>query len=68
MLLGDDIHNISALINGKIVILLVRNLQIISAYLLPHPYPKPNSYPAIVFSWQLSLSPTVCLSYFVIDT
>ena len=47
MLLGDDIHDIFALINGKIVSFLVQNMQIISAYLLPHPPPShPNSYPA----------------------
>ena len=48
MLLGDDIHDIIfALINGKIVSFLVQNMQIISAYLLPHPPPShPNSYPA----------------------
>ena len=47
MLLGDDIHDIFALINGKIVSFLVQNVQIISAYLLPHPPPShPISYPA----------------------
>ena len=40
MLLGDDIHDIFALINGKIVSSLVQNVQIISAYLLPHPPPN----------------------------
>ena len=35
MLLGDDIHDIFALINGKKVSFLVQNMQIISAYLLP---------------------------------
>ena len=45
MLLGDDIHDIFALINGKIVSFLVQNMQNISAYLLPHPSPShPNSY------------------------
>ena len=47
MLLGDDIHDIFALINGKIVTFLVQNMQIISAYLLPYPpLSHPNSYPA----------------------
>ena len=47
LLLGDDIHDIFALINGKIVSFLVQIMQIISAYLLPHPLPsQPNSYPA----------------------
>ena len=46
MLLGDDIHDIFALINGKIVSFLVQNMQIISVYLLPHPPPShPNSNP-----------------------
>ena len=46
MLLGDDIHDIFALINGKIVSFLVQNMQIISAYLLPHPPPSHPTYPA----------------------
>ena len=40
MLLGDDIHDIFALINGKIVSFLVQNMHIISVYLLPHPSPS----------------------------
>ena len=47
MLLVDDIHDIFALINGKIVSFLVQNMQIISAYLLLHPPPShTTSYPA----------------------
>ena len=47
MLLSDDIHDIFALINGKTVSFLVQNMQIISAYLLPHPPPSHStSYPA----------------------
>ena len=47
MLLGDGIHDIFALINGKIVLFLVQNMQIISVYLLQHPPPSdPISYPA----------------------
>ena len=47
MLLGDDINDIFALINGKIVSFLVQNMQIISANLLQHPPPShPNAYPA----------------------
>ena len=48
MLLGDDIHDIFALINGKIVSFLVQNMQIISAYLLSHPPPShPTPIPPI---------------------
>ena len=47
MLLVDDIYDIFALITGKTVSFLVQNMQIISAYLLPHPPPShPTSYPA----------------------
>ena len=46
MLLADDIHDIFALINGKIVSFLVQNMQIISTYLLPHPPPSHPNYPA----------------------
>ena len=83
ILLGDDIHDIFALINGKIVSFVVQNMQIISAYLLPHPpLSYLISYPAkqpplpssekenhcLFFSWHLSLCPTVCTSQFVIDS
>ena len=72
MLLGDNIHDIFALINGKIISFLVQNMQIISAYLLPHPSPShPNSYapkqPPLPSS-ELSLCHTVCTSQFVIDS
>ena len=55
MLLGDDIHKIFALISGKIVTFLVKSLQIISAYLLPHPLPHtppptPAKQPPLPFS------------------
>ena len=47
ILLGDDIHDTFALINGKIVSFLAQNMQIITAYLLPHSPPShPNSNPA----------------------
>ena len=51
MLLGDDMHDIFVLITGKIVSFQVQNMQIISAYLLPHPPPShptptpPNNHP-----------------------
>ena len=68
MLVGDDVHNIFAFINGKVVTFLVQNLPIISAYLLSHPSPTTppptllDNHPSFLCKGKPLISFDNCLS------